>query len=113
MLAVHAAAAEAIARARAGVGPSLLHVKVPRWYGHFNGDADTYRPADQRDAMKRDMDCLRLFRARVTEAAVLEHAALDAVDAEVAALMDDAVRAARAAPRPDPSEVATDVYVSY
>lgn len=113
VLAVHDAARAAIAQARAGGGPTLLHVMVPRWYGHFNGDADTYRPAEHREHMRREMDCLRLFRARVTEAAVLDHAALDAVDQEVAAVMDHAVRAARAAPRPDPSEVATDVYVSY
>ncbi len=113
VFAVHEAASDAIALARAGGGPTLLHVLVPRWYGHFNGDADTYRPASEREAMRRDMDCLRHFRTRVTEAALLDDAALDAVDREVAAVMDAAVRAARAAPRPDPSEVATDVYVSY
>lgn len=111
--AVHEAAGEAVARARAGGGPSLLHVDVPRYYGHFNGDADTYRTPAEREAMRRDGDCLRLFRARVTEAALLEAEALDALDADVAALVDDAVHAARAAPRPDPADVATDVYVSY
>ncbi len=111
--AVHAAAGEAVARARSGDGPTLLHVEVPRYYGHFNGDADTYRTPVERDAMKRDGDCLQLFRARVTEAALLDDGTLDGLDRDILALLDGAVRDARAAPRPDPSEVATDVYVSY
>lgn len=111
--AVHGAAGEAVARARAGGGPTLLHVEVPRYYGHFNGDADTYRTPAEREAMKRDGDCLQLYRARVTEAALLEADALDALDRDIGALLDAAVRDARAAPPPDPSEVATDVYVSY
>ena len=94
---MHAAAGEAVARARAGGGPSLLHVDVPRYYGHFNGDADTYRTPAEREAMWRDGDCLRLFRARVTEAALLEAETLDALDADVAALVDDAVRAVHTA----------------
>ena len=49
----------------------------------------------------------------MTEAALLEAADLDAVDAEVEARIDRAVAAARSAPRPDPAEVATGVYVSY
>lgn len=111
--AVHAAAGEAVGRARAGGGPTLLHVLVPRYYGHFNGDADTYRTPAEREAMKRDADCLQLFRARVTEAALLDADALDGLDRDILALLDAAVRDARAAPAPDPSEVATDVYVSY
>ena len=44
---VYEAAGEAIERARAGDGPSLLHVKLTRFYGHFEGDAMTYRAADE------------------------------------------------------------------
>ena len=113
LFAVHEAAGEAITRARAGHGPSLLHVLTPRYYGHFSGDADTYRTADEKEAMRKERDCLTVFRRRVTEAALLDAPDLDGIDAEVADLIDDAVRAARAAPRPDPAEVATDVYVAY
>src|SRR5262249_55580970 len=45
--AVHEAAGQAIQRARAGDGPTLLECKVHRYYGHFEGDAQTYRAADE------------------------------------------------------------------
>ncbi len=41
--------------------------------------------------LRDERDCLKHFRARVTEAALLEHAELDAVEAEVAALIEPAV----------------------
>src|ERR671922_323690 len=41
--AVYEAAGEAIDRARTGGGPSLLEMKVNRYYGHFEGDQQTYR----------------------------------------------------------------------
>jgi len=48
---VHEAAGRAVARGRAGEGPSLLHIKLPRYYGHFSGDADTYRTAEEKARM--------------------------------------------------------------
>ncbi len=45
--AVYEAAGEAIERARAGEGPSLLHMKLTRFFGHFEGDAMTYRADDE------------------------------------------------------------------
>ena len=53
------------------------------------------------------------FRARVTEAGLLEAAQLDAIDAAVDTLIDEAVAEAKTAPRPVPESVLTDVYVSY
>ena len=45
--AVHEAAGEAIARARSGGGPTLIECKVSRYYGHFEGDQQTYRGAER------------------------------------------------------------------
>jgi len=56
---------------------------------------------------------LAAFRRRVGEAALLEMDALDAVEAEVAALIDRAVETAQAAPLPPESALLTDVYASY
>jgi pyruvate dehydrogenase E1 component alpha subunit len=111
--AVHEAAREAVERGRAGEGPTLLHIEFERFYGHFSGDTDTYRTAEEKAALRRDRDCLKNFRARVEEAALLDAGTLDAVDGEVGMLIDRAVVAARAAPVPDAAEVTTDVYVSY
>ena len=111
--AVHEAAGRAVARGRSGGGPSMLHIKTPRYYGHFSGDADTYRTAEEKEAMRRDQDCLKRFRKQVGEAALLEPDQLDQVDREVAATIDAAVEFARSGPTPDLAEVASDVYVEY
>ena len=111
--AVHAAAGEAIARARAGGGPSLLHVKTGRFFGHHEGDSQTYRAPGEADALRRDHDCLTGFRLRVMAAALLEPAELDAVDSEVAQEVDRAVAAAMSAPAPRPEALRENVYVSY
>jgi acetoin:2,6-dichlorophenolindophenol oxidoreductase subunit alpha len=111
--AVHEAASEAIARARRGEGPSLLHVKLERFFGHFEGDAMTYRAADEVAKLRAERDCIALFRRRVTEAGLLEPDALDALDREADALIEDAVAAAKSAPFPATAELLTDVYAAY
>jgi pyruvate dehydrogenase E1 component alpha subunit len=111
--AVHEAAGEAIARARNGGGPTLLECKVMRYYGHFEGDQQTYRGDGEVEALRRDRDCLNAFRRRVTEAGIVEAEELTAIDETARALMDDAVREAKAAPDPTPADVLTDVYVRY
>jgi acetoin:2,6-dichlorophenolindophenol oxidoreductase subunit alpha len=111
--AVHDAAGEAVARARAGQGPSAIEVDTCRFYGHHSGDAQLYRGNDEVRHLREARDCLKHFRRRVGEAALLDDAALDAVDAEVAALIDRAVEIARAAAPPADADLLTDVYVSY
>jgi acetoin:2,6-dichlorophenolindophenol oxidoreductase subunit alpha len=107
------AAREAIERAREGAGPSVLHVKFMRHYGHFEGDAMTYRGIREVDDLKADKDCLKLFRQRVSEAGLLEGDQLDAIDGEVKSLIDQALAAAKAAPPPTEADLMTDVYASY
>jgi TPP-dependent pyruvate/acetoin dehydrogenase alpha subunit len=63
--------------------------------------------------LREERDCLQHFRRRVSEAALLDASALDAVDAEIAALIDRAVATAQAAPLPPESALLTDVYASY
>ncbi|TGS57864.1 thiamine pyrophosphate-dependent dehydrogenase E1 component subunit alpha, partial [Mesorhizobium sp. M1D.F.Ca.ET.183.01.1.1] len=113
VFAVYSAAGEAVERARAGGGPTMLHVHVPRYYGHYSGDPDTYRTPDEKKAMRQERDCLVNFRRRVSEVSLLEEVELDAVDAEVEAVIDQAVSAARAAPFPALSALTSDVYVKY
>ncbi len=110
---VYEVAGAAIERARSGAGPSLVEVKVNRYYGHFEGDAQTYRPKDEVKNLIAEKDCLMLFRRRVSEAGLIGLPELDAIDKEIAALMDDAVAQALAAPIPDLADLLTDVYVSY
>src|SRR6266849_11179876 len=111
--AVHEAAGEAVERARAGGGPSAIEVDTCRFYGHHSGDAQLYRGKDEVRRLREDRDCLKHFRRRVGEAALLAMTALDTIDAEVAALIDRAVEMARAAPPPAEADLLSDVYVSY
>jgi acetoin:2,6-dichlorophenolindophenol oxidoreductase subunit alpha len=111
--AVHEAAGEAIARARSGGGASLIECKGMRYYGHFEGDQQTYRAPGEVDELRRTRDCLEAFSRRVTEAGLLDDEDLAAIDASVAQLIDDAVAQAKAAADPTPDEVLTDVYLSY
>jgi TPP-dependent pyruvate/acetoin dehydrogenase alpha subunit len=111
--AVHEAAGEAIGRARSGGGPTLIECKVMRYYGHFEGDQQTYRAAGEVEALRRDRDCLLAFANLVTAAGVLESDDLAGVDADVGALIDAAVAEAKAADDPTPADVEADVYVRY
>ena len=81
VFAVWEATAEAVRRARAGEGPSLIECKTYRYYGHHQGD-DTlrYRLKEEEQAA-RDRDCLEQFRAKMATHGPLTLAELDAIDA--------------------------------
>ena len=111
--AVAEAAEVAIGRARDGHGPTLLECKTTRFFGHFEGDTQAYRDPNEAAEARASRDCLVAFRARVTGAGLLDGTLLDAIDAEIAVLIDESVAEALAAPWPDVSELSTDVYIKY
>ncbi|WP_043697859.1 thiamine pyrophosphate-dependent dehydrogenase E1 component subunit alpha [Tepidimonas taiwanensis] len=111
--AVYEAAGEIIERARRGGGPALLECKMVRFYGHFEGDAQTYRAPGELDDIRANQDCLKKFAAAVTGAGVLTAAELQAIDREVLGLIERAVAEAKAAPLPTQADLLTDVYVTY
>ena len=111
--AVYEAAGEAILRAREGGGPSLLEMKVNRYFGHFEGDQQTYRAEGEVENIRATRDCLVGFRSRVLTAGLVKEAALDTIDSDVRKMIDEAVDEAKAAPYPNVSELLTDVYLSY
>jgi TPP-dependent pyruvate/acetoin dehydrogenase alpha subunit len=103
VLAMRAAAAEAVARARAGDGPSLLECATYRHSGHYVGDAERYRSADE-VAQWRARDPITLLGAQLSES---ERTATEpAVRAEITAAAD---RAAKGTPSP-PEILLEDVY---
>jgi acetoin:2,6-dichlorophenolindophenol oxidoreductase subunit alpha len=100
--AVTEAAQEAVDRARAGGGPTLIEAKTYRRYGHSKSDPGAYRPKDEVAAwMERDP--LVHARAKLVDHGVAEDE-LAAVEADVRERLDHAVEAALAAPYPDPVE---------
>jgi pyruvate dehydrogenase E1 component alpha subunit len=110
--AVYEAAGEAIQRAREGGGPSFVECMVSRYYGHFEGDAQTYRGPNEVEKL-RESDCIDMFTIRVTETAGVDIALLEAIDKEVAGLIDSSVVTAKSDPKPEAEDLLTDVYVSY
>ncbi len=110
--AVYETASEAVSRAREGGGPTLIEMKFTRYFGHFEGDQQTYRAGEVEHA-RAELDCLKRFAARVIETGELARSDLDAVDAEVAAMIDKAVDEAKAAPLPTEADLLTDVYARY
>jgi acetoin:2,6-dichlorophenolindophenol oxidoreductase subunit alpha len=100
--AVHEAATEAVQRARAGGGPTLLECRTYRHYGHSKADPAKYRPKAEvehwlaRDPLPRARE--RLLADGVDEADVA------AVESRIEEQIDGAVAAAKAAPYPDPRE---------
>jgi acetoin:2,6-dichlorophenolindophenol oxidoreductase subunit alpha len=111
--AVHEAAGEIIKRAREGGGPALLECKMVRFYGHFEGDAQTYRGPGELEDIRANKDCIKKFAAAVTGAGVVSAAELKAIGDEVLAVIEDAVKQAKAAPLPTAADLTTDVYVTY
>src|SRR5580693_7388986 len=111
--AVYESAGEAIGRARSGGGPSLIEVKVNRYFGHFEGDQQTYRGVDEVKKIRETKDCLMLFRQRVTKQGLLTGKELDQFDEQVRAEIEEAVAFAKAAPKPQAADLLTDVYVAY
>ncbi len=110
--AVYETASEAVSRAREGGGPTLIEMKFTRYFGHFEGDQQTYRAGEVEHA-RAELDCLKRFAARVIETGELARSDLDAVDAEVATMIDKAVDDAKAAPLPTEADLLTDVYARY
>lgn len=110
---VHDTMREVLEYVRTGAGPAAVEFDTERFFGHFEGDPQRYRADGELDRIRAERDCLKIFRAGVTEAKLLTDADIDAVDAEVMDTIQAAVDAARAAPRPTAADVLTDVYISY
>ena len=106
--AVLTVATHTIARARAGDGPSLVEALTYRHGGHSRADPGKYRPDDEVKAWLA-RDPVPAYRARL-EAAGAEAAQLDAIEAEVAAMVAGAEQEARDAPEPTLDVIETQLW---
>src|SRR5262245_7805480 len=106
--AVFAVASRAVARARAGEGPSLVEAITYRHGGHSRADPGKYRPDDEVEAWKA-RDPIPTYRARL-EADGVPAADLDRIEAEVAAKVAAAEAEARDAPEPPSDVIETQVW---
>ena len=106
---IHAAAGRAIARARAGEGPTLLECIAPRLQGHaFGSDTDHMDQASLSRA--KDNAPVVTVRQRLIEEGLATDAQLAAIEAEARAEVDDAQQFAIASDPPPLSELQSDVF---
>jgi TPP-dependent pyruvate/acetoin dehydrogenase alpha subunit len=109
ILAVYSAAKEAIEKARAGGGPTLVECVTLRMEGHAVHDDAFYVPRELlAEWAKRDP--IARFRAWLGEHAQTGEAELAELEEEVKALLVEAQRQAENSPPPDPSELEQGVY---
>jgi len=110
VLAVHDTVQAAVARARAGEGPTLIDAVTYRVAGHFYSDAEEYRDPEE-VARWRARDPILLYRKRLVEDGVTDDESLDAIDREVAEEASAAMELAKADAPPGPELLgAGDVY---
>lgn len=109
-IAIYEAAGEAVARARRGEGPSLLEIKTDRYFGHFEGDPQLYRPKDEVEKLKKK-DPIDRLRQQMIAQGVFTAADADRVATEVKAEVDEAIEFARQSPYPEPQEALEDLFV--
>jgi Pyruvate/2-oxoglutarate dehydrogenase complex, dehydrogenase (E1) component, eukaryotic type, alpha subunit len=108
-LALYDAAKEAIVRARRGDGPTLIEVETYRYYGHFQGDPELYRPKDEVASLKAKDPIKRLRDTAIADGAFTA-AEADAALARARAEVDEAFAFARAAAEPAPEDALTAVF---
>lgn len=106
---VYKAAGEAVARARAGEGPTLIEIETYRYYGHFQGDAEAYRPEGEVESLKQKDPIPRFCNQLIVEGYMTEDEA-NAIDAEVKAEVDAAYTFARESDYPEPEEALQRVF---
>lgn len=112
VLAIYEAAQEAIARARAGEGPTLLECKTYRWYGHSEIDPAKYRPKEEVEEWKR-RDPVARFEKFLLEQKVLTEEKKKQIHEAIKQEIDEAVAFAEKSPYPEPEEALNDVYASF
>lgn len=108
VMAVHEAAQEAVARARKGLGPTLLECKTYRHRGHFEGDQGLYKPAEeQKEWLGKDP--LIRFASFMLENGFSKKE-IAGIDETVAREIGEAIHFANESPYPDEKKTVEDVY---
>jgi pyruvate dehydrogenase E1 component alpha subunit len=105
--AVYDAAGRAVARARAGEGPSLIEVHTLRMWGHFEGDAQGYRPelaeVPARDPIPR-------YERTLRDRGVLDDDGVAATKKDCQDRVEEAIAFAKGSPLPDPAAATSYVF---
>ncbi|MFB8787631.1 MAG: pyruvate dehydrogenase (acetyl-transferring) E1 component subunit alpha [Potamolinea sp.] len=104
VMAVRTVATEAIARARAGEGPTLIEALTYRFRGHSLADPDEMRSKEEKDFWFA-RDPLKKFKAYLIEQNLVDEEELKEIERKVQDVINEAVQFAESSPEPDPSEL--------
>lgn len=100
----------AVERARAGEGPTLIESKTYRYRGHSKSDRNRYRTKEEIEDWVENHDPIMLFEAELKEFGVIDEKGIEAVREAVKREIADAIEFAKASPSPDVRDHAEFVY---
>jgi pyruvate dehydrogenase E1 component alpha subunit len=103
------ASREAVERARAGEGPTLLEAMTFRFMGHYFGDPGAYIPKDEYAAAFA-RDPMPATKAALLRTKAASESDLETIARDINAEIDDAVKFAAESSPPDPDEIDKDIY---
>jgi pyruvate dehydrogenase E1 component alpha subunit len=109
VLAVYAAAEEAVARARRGEGPTLLVTESYRFEGHYSGEPEVYRSRAEVEEWRKNDPVLR-FRHYLLSSGCAAEAELSGIEQAMKQEIVDAVQFAKDSPMPDPATALDYIY---
>ncbi len=104
---------EAVRRARAGDGPTLIEAHTYRYQGHFGADNPLGYRTEEEEAYYLDRDCIDRLKAHLLDGGYAAESDLAVIDERAVEAVLAAVKFADESPFPDDEELTTDVYVSY
>ena len=110
VIAVYEVAREAVAKARRGEGPTLIHAVTYRYYGHFEGDPLVYRSRVEEEEWRK-RDPIILFKNKLLETGIATQEELRRIEERAKQTIEEAVKFAEESPYPEPEEAFTDVFV--
>lgn len=108
-LAVYETVHEAVERARAGQGPTLIECKTYRMRGHFEGDPMAYRTKKEMDGWAKK-DPIKRFKNRLLEMKILTLKDFETIEEEIKASINDATKYAEECPQPTVENLLEDVF---
>jgi len=113
VLEMYEVSGEAIRRARAGEGPTLVEAQTYRYMGHFGADNPLGYRTEEEEAYYRGRDCIERLGAHLVDAGTATEDDLAAIDRKALDNVAAAIKFADESPFPELDELYADVYVSY
>ena len=113
VLDIYEVAGEAVSRARAGDGPTLIEARTYRYMGHFGADNPLLYRTEKEETEFKARDCNERLKKYLLDNQVATEDDLESMDREIIGDVAEATKFANESPFPDSSELTTDVYVSY